>query len=88
MKWTERPPLASASGFSWVTSPSLGSCLAPGSRAASEDGNAQAGSHPARTGQGTPTLGSRRATAHSLYQLASLGQVTVTTLRLPFPSVK
>lgn len=48
----------------------------------------QMGSCPAHTGPGTPVLGGRRASAHSIYQLGSLEQVTVTTLGLCFHTVK
>lgn len=50
--------------------------------------SAQMGSCPAHTGQGTPVLGGRRAGAHSIRQLGSLGRVTVTTLGLCFHPVK
>ena len=66
--------------------------MALGSRAASQEGraqpSAQMGSRPARTGGGTPVRGSRRASAHSIFQLGSLGQVTVTNLGLHFHAVK
>lgn len=66
--------------------------MALGSRAPSQEGKAQPstqmGSHPARTGRGTPVRGSRRASAHSIFQVGSLGQVTVTSLGLHFHTVK
>lgn len=57
----------------------------PGGKA---QASTQMGSCPAHTGQGTPVLGGRRAGAHSICQLGSLGQVTVTTLGLCFHLVK